>query len=93
MVDKFCTDAKKLAKKEDEPMAEAPKENDVEAADEASEDDGGLEFIDPEEVRKAQLAEAVANKDQNQKPKMVLINGQLVPASTVSLNKGPIGAH
>ena len=27
-------------------------------------DDGGLEFIDPEEVRKAELAEAAANKDQ-----------------------------
>ena len=87
MVDKFCLDAKKLAPgTADVPMAEEPV--DVDAAD-GSEDEGGLEFIDPEEVRKKQLAEAAANKDQNQKPKMVLINGVLVPASTVSLNKGP----
>ena len=65
---------------------------DVDAGD-GSEDEGGLEFIDPEEIRKKELAEAAANKDQNQKPKMVLINGVLVPASTVSLNKGPSVHH
>jgi len=37
-------------------------------------------------VRKAEIAEAAMNKEENQKPKMVLINGQLVPAATVSLN-------
>ena len=34
-----------------------------EADDGSDKDDGGLEFIDPEEVRKAELAEAAKNKE------------------------------
>ena len=51
-------------------------------------DDEGLEFVDPIALSKAKQAEAAANKDQNQKPTMVMINGNLVPANTVSLNMG-----
>ena len=55
---------------------------------EDEDDDEGLEFIDPIALSKAKQAEAAANKDQNQKPAMVMINGKLVPANTVSLNMG-----
>ena len=48
----------------------------------------GLEFIDPIALSKAKQAEAAANKEQSQKPAMVMINGKLVPANTVSLNIG-----
>jgi hypothetical protein len=38
-----------------------------------------LEFVDPEAIKKAEQAEAAANKEQNQKPKMmVLNNGDMV---------------
>ena len=62
MVEKFCAEAKKL-----EPAATKPDEVmvDIEDENESDKDDGGLEFIDPEEVRKAELAEAAKNKDQN----------------------------
>ena len=51
-------------------------------------DEEGLEFIDPIALNKAKIADAAANKDQSQKPAMVMINGKLVPASNVSLNMG-----
>ena len=48
-----------------------------------SSDDEGLEFIDPAAIEKERQAEALANKQQDQKPKMVKINGKFVSASTI----------
>ena len=90
MVDKFCKDAQALKEGKqsqttaivEQALPRATASQDAES----SEDDGGLEFVDPEAIKKAQQAEAAANKEQNQKPKMVMINGKMVPAATVSLN-------
>ena len=59
--------------------------------EEVEDDDDCLEFIDPLAEEKAKLAEAAADKEKDQKPKMVKINGKLVPAHTISMN-GPAGA-
>ena len=45
------------------------------------EESEGLEFIDPEAEKRARLAEAAKEKDENEQ--MILINGQLVPASSL----------
>ena len=59
--------------------------------EEAEDDDDCLEFIDPLAEEKAKLAEVAADKEKDQKPKMVKINGKLVPANTISMN-GPASA-
>ena len=56
-----------------------------------SEDEGGLEFIDPAAIEKERQAEALANKEREQKPKMVKINGKLVPASSIGAANGQSG--
>ena len=61
------------------------------AADE--DDDEGLEFVDPIALQKAKIAEVLANKDQSQKPKMVKINGEMVPVHTVSFNAPASTSH
>ena len=45
------------------------------------EESEGLEFIDPEAEKRARLAEAAKEKDDNEQ--MIMINGQLMPASTL----------
>lgn len=91
MVDKFCADANSLkAKAEgklDKPTAI------VRVADDDSEDEDGLEFIDPAAIEREKVAEALANKERDQKPKMVLINGKMVPAMSVTLNSGAPAAN
>ena len=90
MVDKFCKDAQAInqtTKQQPNDYA-LPRTT---AEEDESEDDCGLEFVDPEAIRKAEQAEAAANKVDNQKPKMVMINGKMVPASTVSLNSSVTG--
>ena len=87
MVDKFCQDAETL-KDQNNPSAKLNKilRPGVDVNEDESEDDGGLEFIDPVAIERQKLAEAIANKEREQKPKMVLINGKMVPAHSVSLN-------
>lgn len=86
MVNKFCQDAQALKKGavSSSPVIDLAVPRTT--AEDESEGDCGLEFVDPEAIKKAEQAEATANKEQNQKPKMVQINGKMVPASTVSLN-------
>lgn len=86
MVDRFCQDAQALKKGAASPTNVADLAVPRTTAEDESEDDCGLEFVDPEAIKKAEQAEAAANKVDNQKPKMVQINGKMVPASTVSLN-------
>lgn len=86
MVDRFCQDAQALKKGAVSPTNVADLAVPRTTAEEESEDDCVLEFVDPEAIKKAEQAEAAANKVDNQKPKMVQINGKMVPASTVSLN-------
>ena len=83
MVDQFQKQAESFAAQK-QPSLTAGQEVSVDKEQES--DDDLLEFIDPEAERKAKLAEAAADKEYNQKPKMVKINGKLVPAQSVSLN-------
>lgn len=86
MVDKFCSDANSLKQKADggklDKAAAMVTVNDADG----SEDEDGLEFIDPAAIEREKVAEALANKEREQKPKMVLINGKMVPAMSVTLN-------
>ena len=57
------------------------------SCDDGSEgDEDCLEFIDPRAEERAKAAEAAANKEKDQKPKMVKINGKMVMAHTISMN-------
>ena len=92
MVDKFCKDAQAINQtSRQQPLNDYAALPRTTAEEDESEDDCGLEFVDPEAIRKAEQAEAAANKVDNQKPKMVMINGKMVPASTVSLNSSVAG--
>lgn len=83
MVDQFQKQAESFAAQK-QPSLSANQEVSLDKEQES--DDDLLEFIDPEAERKAKLAEAAAEKEYNQKPKMVKINGKLMPAQSVSLN-------
>ena len=60
------------------------------------EESEGLEFVDPEAEKRAKLAEAAKNRDDQ--PKMIVINGQLIPAASIGgaakqAEKGPSTAR
>jgi len=62
-----------------------------EAAASESEDECGLQFIDPEEEeRERREAEAW---EKPEKQKMIMVNGKLVPKASTSINSAAAGAQ
>ena len=83
LLDEYRKEAEAIAKAENKAKTEAGQ---IKNDSEQESDVEGLEFIDPIALKKAQLVEAATTKEQDQKVKLVKINGKLLPASSMTMN-------